>query len=379
MYSQRLKQKPPSFRKTFAVIVGIIIVVIIFLVFVSVGQVTITVHPASEIKSVDFNAGVTSTDDAGQNKIPGRVLTTVVSGREKITEVETKETDKPASGKVVIYNNLDHDQALIATTRLLSETGVLFRLQKQVTAKANSSVEAEVYADIPGPDGEIEPMKFTIPGLWTEWQDKIYAESKEPMTGGYGETEFISSETLAKGLAETTDRLRQQGENKLQGQLKTGEKILADAVKVDLLSSQASVKPDTFAAEFFVSAEIRLTAVVFDEDKLYQLAEKKLRDQIGATLEIESLHRDDFSYALEIYDLNKKTATIATHLEAKTTAKLDPEKFNKSKLVGRTYEEIIDYLAREQHIGEVAVDFSPAWLKTVPANENRIELIVITD
>lgn len=379
MYPQRIKQKPPSFRKTFAVIVGVIIVVIIFLVFVSVGQVTITVHPAAEMKSVDFNAEITGSEDAGQNKIPGRVLTTVVSGREKITNVETRETDKPAGGKVTIYNNLGHDQALIATTRLLSETGVLFRLQKQVTAKANSSVEAEVYADIPGPGGEIEPMKFTIPGLWTDWQDKIYAESKEPMTGGWGETKFISAETLEKGLAETAERLRQQGESKLQGQLKPGEKILADAVKIDILSSQASVKPETFADEFFVTAEARLTAVVFDEDMLYHLAEQKLRDQIGDSLEIKSLHRENFSYALEIYDLTKKTATLTTHLEADTTSKLDPEKFNKSKLVGRNYEEIIDYLAREQHIGEVTVKFSPAWLKTVPANENRVELIVITD
>jgi hypothetical protein len=379
MYNTRLKQKTPSFRKTFAVIVAIIIVVIIFLVFVSVGQVTITVHPANEIKAIDFNAEITGPDETGQNKIPGRVLTTVVSGREKITEVETRETDKPAGGKVVIHNNLEQDQPLIATTRLLSETGVLFRLKKQVNAKANSTVEAEVYADQPGPAGEIGPTKFTIPGLWIDWQDKIYAESTAPMTGGYGETEFISQETLDKGLQETTERLRQQGESKLQGQLKSGEKILADAVKIDILSSQASVKPDTFGAEFFVTAEIRLTAVVFDEDRLYQLAEKKLREQTGDSLDIKNLSRENFSYALEIYDLNKKTATLTTHLEASTTSKLNPDGFNKSKLVGRNYDEIIDYLSREQYIGEVEVRFSPAWLETVPANENRIELIVVTD
>ncbi len=376
MYNTHLRQRRPSYRKPFLIIMAVIIVVIIFIVFLSVGKVTIAVNPKYETKSVDFNAEIVRSDEDSSNKIPGRVLTTVVRGNETITEVDRTEAEKPATGKVVIHNELDHDQPLVSTTRLLAENGVLFRTKDRVNAKAHSTVEVEVYADEPGPAGEIEPTRFTLPGLWQEWQGKIYASSSEPMTGGFGETDFISEDTINRGKEQALNALKEEGKRKLQQQVNSGEKVLDDAIKIDILSENVSVEPESYESEFSVNAEIRLTAVVFDEDSLYHLAEERLRESIPEDLEIQNLSPDRLSYSLEVYDLDKKTATLITHLEADTISKVSADVFDKSKLVGRTETEIKDYLEREQDVGEIEVSFSPAWLKTVPSDEKRIELEV---
>jgi len=374
MYSTHIRQKKTSYRKPILIMAALIIVVIIFIVFLSVGKVTISVNPKYETKSVDFNTEITRSDETGGNQISGRLLTTVVRGTEKIEKVDRTEAEKPATGKVTIHNELDHDQPLVSTTRLLSEGGILFRTKDRVNVPSQGKIEVEVYADEPGPDGEIGPSRFTLPGLWEQWQDKIYAESNEPMTGGFGETDYISEETIQKGKDQAIAALTEEGKAKISSQLDDDETILDDAVKVDVLSEKASVEPKSFASEFSVTAEIRLTAVVFNEKDLYNLAENKLRESVPEDLEIRNLSPDRLSYSLEVYDLDKKTASIITHLEADTVSKVDAEVYDKQKLIGRTEEEIKDYLEREQNVGEIEVKFSPSWLKTVPSNENKIEL-----
>lgn len=376
MYSTHIRQKRTSYRKPILIMAALIIVVIILIVFLSVGKVTIAVNPKYETKSVDFNTEITRSDENSGNQISGRLLTTSVRGTEKIEEVDRTEAEKPATGKVTIHNELDHDQPLVSTTRLLSEGGIIFRTKDRVNVPSQGKVDVEVYADEPGPDGEIGPSRFTLPGLWEQWQDKIYAESSEPMTGGYGETDYISEKTIQKGKEQAIAALTDEGKTKIANQLDNDETVLDDAVKVDILSEKASVEPDSFASEFSVTAEIRLTAVVFNEKDLYNLAEKKLRESVPEDLEIRNLSPDRLSYSLEVYDLDKKTATIITHLEADTVSKVDADIYDKQKLIGRTEEEIRDYLEREQDVGKIEVKFSPSWLKTVPSNENKIELII---
>ena len=88
-----------------------------------------------------------------------------------------------SSGMVSIINNFSKNQPLVARTRLLSKEGVLFRIAKGVTVPAKGSVQVAVYADKEGPTGDISPSTFTIPGLWTGLQDKIYAKSETAMQG----------------------------------------------------------------------------------------------------------------------------------------------------------------------------------------------------
>ncbi len=369
----RLRQQRSPYLKIFAIIVGAIAALVVFVVLLSSTAANIAISPKEQSVSTEFNAEIVA-DNPGGDNITGRVLSTVVRGTETITAVDRQETDKPATGTVTLHNDLDQDQPLIATTRLLADNGTLFHLKDHVNLKAHSTVEAEIYADQPGRAGEIGPSHFTVPGLWKDWQTKIYADSTQPMTGGFGETDFVSPETIERGIETAVGKLEIEGKSKLQKDLRSGEKILDGAINIEKLSAATNVKPNSFASEFTVTAEIRLTAVIFDEAALKQIAETKLRAELENDQEITAIDPDAFQYSIVTYDLPRRTATLTVKLTAPTSFNLDLDKIKKDKLIGRTEAEVIDYLQRVQPIGAVEVKFTPNWVKTVPAQENRIKI-----
>lgn len=95
-----------------------------------------------------------------------------------------------ARGFVTIYNYYNKPQPLVTSTRLLSPSGLTFRIDENINVPSSSVVNGEVVpgeirvsitADKIGPEYRIEPSKFSIPGLWVDLQDKIYGESFKSM------------------------------------------------------------------------------------------------------------------------------------------------------------------------------------------------------
>ncbi len=94
-----------------------------------------------------------------------------------------------ARGFVTIYNFHNKPQSLIATTRLTSQSGLIFRIDENIVVPSVKSVNGEdvpgeikvsMTADKIGLEYKIEPDKFSIPGLWEGLQDKIYGVSLQP-------------------------------------------------------------------------------------------------------------------------------------------------------------------------------------------------------
>ena len=79
---------------------------------------------------------------------------------------------------------------------ILVESGVLFRLEDSVSIPAGGSVKAEVYADVAGESGNIQPTRFSIPGLSETRQASVYATSAEAFTGGIYSVAVVSQEEL---------------------------------------------------------------------------------------------------------------------------------------------------------------------------------------
>jgi len=166
------------------------VLVAALIAYFSLSKTIITVTLKPQIKSTTFTLGI-RTNAAEQNSDAIEVL----SGTVTTTEVKSSKTfDNPstgdevpaqATGTVTIYNKYTKAQPLSATTRLLAPDGTLFRIKNVVTVPAGGKVDnVAVYADQPGKSGNLDPTKFTIPGLWAGLQDKLYAESAAAMTGG---------------------------------------------------------------------------------------------------------------------------------------------------------------------------------------------------
>lgn len=121
--------------------------------------------------------------DRSGKKIRGTEITVerTVSGS---YEHEATAVDGIAEGTFELVNETGNAQVLVATTRLLSEDGVLFRLKDRVSVPAGGRITATAAADQPGASGNVGPGRFTIPGLSTAQQSVIYAELKEEAVGG---------------------------------------------------------------------------------------------------------------------------------------------------------------------------------------------------
>jgi len=148
--------------------------------------------------------------EPGEADIGARAVVANVVRTHEITPAEAVLVDGIASGIVTLVNDSTTDQALVATTRLLSENGVLFRLRTNVTVPAQGSAQAEAYADVAGATGDIAPTTFTIPGLPVARQQEVYARSDAPMSGGVsmagvltdGDIEAAKSAAVADALAD---------------------------------------------------------------------------------------------------------------------------------------------------------------------------------
>jgi hypothetical protein len=68
----------------------------------------------------------------------------------------------------------------------------LFRLKQPVDVPANGQVTDEIYTDNTSQDMSIGQTSFTIPGLWSGLQDKIYAQSNAAFTYNNNVAKIVS-------------------------------------------------------------------------------------------------------------------------------------------------------------------------------------------
>lgn len=121
----------------------------------------------------DFEAGTVTRN---RLVVPVRVEMTIQRGGE--------ESEGRAGGRIEVVNDSGSAQTLVASTRFLSEEGVLFRLAERVVVPPRGRVSATLAADAVGRAGDVGPGRFTIPGLPAASQRLIYGVSAEPMRGG---------------------------------------------------------------------------------------------------------------------------------------------------------------------------------------------------
>lgn len=193
---------------------------------------------------------------------------------------EGTETVGKAGGTVEIVNESSNGQTLVATTRLLSEKGVLFRLTDRVFIPAGGRITASVEADQEGPDGDIPPSRFTIPGLSQASQQVIYAESSQAMTGG---TRFegapLSQEEYESAKAELG---AEAGAGLFEAAaVKAGDEFLLDEELLTVEDAEVTRGPQAGepTGDFEFEVRVRGTVLAVSVEELESLLRARLAEQ----------------------------------------------------------------------------------------------------
>lgn len=360
------------YRRIAVTFVFVVAAALIAVLYLSTVQAVIHVNSTQTSITTEFVAGVSEIADVSE--IRGRVVSGVLGKTQTITPTsETasmKNVEGVATGMVTISNDLTFDQGLVATTRLLSSGGKLFRLTDAVTVPAGGSVTAEVYADEEGASGDIAPTTFTIPGLSDVRQASVTAESFEAFTGGVTRVAIVSQEDIDEAVAQVQASL----ENDAQSMLATEVGgAFSEAVYLTAVQEQSvSIEPDSEAASFDVALTIKVVGVFYDRATLETIALRKLYEGLGQGQTFVSVDPSMIEVTLDAVDEEAKEANLHVSLSAQAINSQTSQALEVDRFVGMEEQEVQDLLISEGVATAVDVKFFPFWISHVPRLKDHI-------
>lgn len=362
--------------------IGFIIAVAIAavaIVYFSFSKTVITVVPtAGEAKTTAAITIVPVGSELTADQLEGTIVEKTVSGTKAFRNLSSLRTvEEKATGIVTIYNKHSSAQPLVTTTRLLSEEGILFRTKETVTVPAGGEVAVNVEADQRGENGNIGPTRFTIVALWPGLQEKIYGESTTSMTGGTRDVMVATLENINEAKEQYAKELKEQAIQELSREIalkNPTNKIVPEAATHQITKEEADVEPGDEVDQFEVESAIKLTAFVFDENKMFELVKAKLNDSLNSSQELTGASKESLEYSVESHDPANQTAQLAVTLAGSTVIKLSSPIFNRDNLTNRDKQDIRTYFLDFPEIQSVEVKFSPFWVLRSPSLKDHIEI-----
>lgn len=297
--------------------------------------------------------------------------------------------NQKARGTVIIYNNHSADpQPLVATTRLETEDGKLFRLVSGVTVpgmtnkdgkKEAGVIEAEVIADQTGEEYNIGASTFRIPGFkGNPKYDSFSAKSIKAMAGG-GSTGTADLAVVAKvdidtALSQAKEKAKEEFLNEVRGEIDSDEKILEEQMDIAELSAAALPQIGTAATAFEYKNTFRVRAFVFSEkavrEKVESTSEKNLR---GVRFKSVS---SSITYSESLPNFSDGTLRLVARALVTMESDIDRDAL-KEKLLGQNKDDMQKTLNDFPGVKKIEVTFYPEWfVKSIPNSKNRVTIIV---
>lgn len=314
---------------------------------------------------------------------------------------------KNSSGKITIINESNNSWPLVEETRFQTNDGIVFRIKSAVTVPAASAdgpgkLDATVTADefdsfeqAVGERGNIEPTRFFLPGLSSENQQKLYAESTEPFTGG--ETiviKQVSAEDLEAARNKMVNDLRASAEAELTSHIKernesqkTNLELLKGADVIEMSEPQVSI-PDGLEGQridnFEVSGEIVVTGVAYSRDDLLGILKTELKLKKSPQKKLYRIDEESLTYRIVETDEGSRKIKITATLKGIEEFEISPEKENGDRLIRKIKEHVLNipideaevYIQNLPEIDKVHIESWPAWAPNMPGIPDNIKIEV---
>jgi len=356
----------PSFKKITLSFVVVVIVLLVFIVYFSFAKATIIITLGSEQKTQAFDLTVSSTST--ESDLAGRIITKEIEISQKFEVANFEE-------KTGVANNNNDSQQLIKTTRFLTAEGLLFRLKNNVLIPAGKEILAEVYADAEGAKYNIQPTKFTIPGLAKNLQEKIYGISDEPMAGGMKKIGVLTQADIDQAQKKFTGNLKQNIKTQLLLALAPGENISDSLIKYEIKEQNIKEKIGDQVENFTLTAKVLAQAVIVNEEQLLTTAKEKYKEQLtlsGTKQNIANWQTNSFVAEIKASDAIKNNAILTVSLTAEIGGSFDLKKFDKKEIAGFDKKGVEYYFSQFAGIKDLAIKFWPFWVRSVPAVSDKI-------
>lgn len=360
----------------------VLVALVVYFVFY---QVKVYITPAKEKVVSTFLIQI---QKDGKEILSEGIINGTIDEKEMESEREfsasnTKEKFLSQNGKVFIINTSDFNQPLVATTRLLTADNILFRIKNRVTVPAGGEIEVDVYPSDENFKSIIKPSKMSIPGLSLNLQEKIYAENRADL-GGAEEVRMLSQkdidiarETLAEDLyKQTKDEFAATNSKKINFNLLGKIPKIKNVDLREVILTRVDKNVGDECEKFNLFLKTKVVEISFDENKIEELAEKKILDDISDDKKFLKLDKHNFNYVVENYDLEKRIAYIKVYISGSMSINKESRILDKNKFIGMTFIELENYLKKFPAVEDAEISSIGSWFKTIPQNKNKIKIII---
>lgn len=365
MMTHRRSTHPPASESSVAwykiIAISFLVLTLVLLalvLYMTTKRATITILAKEDTQEVTMAVTVGATP--GPNTIVGKATSTVFLWSKDYFPGATESIEGVSKGTVMIYNKTDKPMALVKTTRLLSDSGVLFRLSTYIAVPAKGQISAEVYADKSGKESDIQPSHFTIPGLTPDLQSSIYAESGQAMSGGNTMIGVVTQEDINTAEADFKDKVKNAFLSTYTSSSPSGQHILATVVESTV---EANQKPGAKVKMFTLTGTSTLAVVSFSDAELNQLVSQTVGQKIDT--KVEKLLSADATPTVTLNAVTLVNGTAELKVAQTVVATLNEESSqvkDRTNYTDKTKDQIIQYVKSLPHAIDAEVTFSPSWL-----------------
>lgn len=324
-----------------------------------------------------------ATVDLKNAKIPGQLIKLGKELADQFTASGKQDKESKADGAITIYNEFGaSSQKLIKNTRFKAKNGSIFRLKNDAIVLgatvsggkviAPGIVTVAVMADQPGPQYNIDPTDFTIPGFeGTPKFVAFYGKSVNPMAGGaLSGIAFVTKDDLDKAKTSLIDKFNKSADELAGTEVPQGMKVLPHA-RLEPAFDFSSGEPGQ-DGKFNAKIKISYGVFAFSESDIGGLIDQYLSGKLSDSQKSDLKSRT-ITYADETLGANNLSLGFAVKVSQLVKGNIDEAKI-KSDLVGKNEEEMKGVLRANEAIESAEFSFWPIWISVAPRDPERIKI-----
>ncbi len=373
-----IKLPHPKVYKRLAIAFGVLVLLLVVgVLYFTMVKVTISV--ALNEQSLNEQASVQVYDRPQDFAMPDKAVRGLVKlvaiEQSKLYQVSGNDIiGEEVIGQITLYNKYNKSQPLVASTRLLSASGKLYRLKNSVTVPAGGQVVADVYADEAKPESAVGAEQFTLPGLWEGLQDKIYGQSQVGAIKYQQKLRrIVTQDDIDKALVDL-------------------KQVLLDKVKADFDNAYDDYdyklyQLDDTSLKFAVTGKVGeekeqlpvtmkgvVEVVAFNSEQAQEIAKAESTAKLSAGQDLVQLDSQNLKYTLNKFDTSMVMAEVGLNYDIKTRANSKASIIDKNKIIGLSEDQLKQYLNSLKDIKVYNIEFFPSFIKQVPRLTDRIEI-----
>ena len=352
-----------------------------------ISRATITITPVPQTRefSVELPAyfgtpGETPASETGNNvQIYAQWLSASKKGQQEFPTESVRLEKGQSKGVAVIYNERPVAQLLVRTTRLLTPDGKLFRTAERTVIPAGGTEEVPIYADKLGPEYDIPPTRFTIPGLSPATQKLVWAETKKNTAGGLRKIYTVTARDIENARIQLQKQLEAQLRQDIRQSIPPGYELPPQPLNFTVLSFVPNVQAGEETEQFRAEMEAEIRGVALHTESLFPFLRQHVRKNAPSGWEEKKIITDNSSLATPS---NENIANDSIPLSYSFQAELVPavpETLIDARLLrGKKKEEAQKIIQQITQSEDVSISLSPFWMRRLPSLASHISVVVNT-